>query len=418
VTEGSTPSSDPFESPSPSPRRIFRWRGLGRSPERESKVRPLREFARELACREVRTRRLVHCHGVFDLLHIGHIRHLQEARRLGDHLVVTLTPDEYVNKGPHRPAFDAQTRAEALAALECVDTVCVNEWPTAVEAIRLLEPDVFMKGMVAGSGPRDRNGAIDHEREAIERVGGRLVLTDTELHSSSALINRHTEVFDEATRAFVLALREETGAAVLVEALSQMQDKRIRIVGSRGIARALEDFCKDVALVEADEVGECALAIVAEREARLLEPAERRALRRNADVLVVDIESVDVASVDGWHDVEPDLLICNESVASAVASWFDRTVAIRASGEATVRDRVQDVRIEVPAFPVNPANFVDESGAREAFVAFASAGAVSRLGPRQTGFLGNVARSAAHTVAADTIPDSSSIFRQIDSLLK
>ena len=63
-------------------------------------------------------KKVVHCHGVFDLLHIGHIRHFQQAKKLGDVLVVTITPDKDVNKGPHRPAFAEQLRVEAIAALE------------------------------------------------------------------------------------------------------------------------------------------------------------------------------------------------------------------------------------------------------------------------------------------------------------
>src|SRR5437016_11448770 len=77
-------------------------------------------------------KRVVHCHGVFDLLHIGHVRHFEQARKLGDVLVVTLTPDRFVNKGGGRPAFTETLRAEFVAALACVDYVAVNRWPSAV----------------------------------------------------------------------------------------------------------------------------------------------------------------------------------------------------------------------------------------------------------------------------------------------
>src|SRR5438045_1855969 len=71
-------------------------------------------------------RRLVLCNGTFDLMHMGHIRHLQRAREEGDVLMVTLTGDAYVNKGPGRPVFSEDLRAETLAALACVDFVAVN----------------------------------------------------------------------------------------------------------------------------------------------------------------------------------------------------------------------------------------------------------------------------------------------------
>ena len=79
------------------------------------------------------------CHGVFDLLHIGHIKYFQEAKSLCDILVVTLTQDKFVNKGPGRPAFNENLRAEAIAALECVDYVAINQWPTAIDTLKIIK---------------------------------------------------------------------------------------------------------------------------------------------------------------------------------------------------------------------------------------------------------------------------------------
>ena len=73
-----------------------------------------------------KTRTIVHCHGVFDLLHIGHIKHFNEAKKLGDFLIVTITPDAYVNKGPNRPVFSSDLRLQALAALESINYVSEN----------------------------------------------------------------------------------------------------------------------------------------------------------------------------------------------------------------------------------------------------------------------------------------------------
>src|SRR5262249_58207440 len=94
------------------------------------KVQDLKELAAHLADLRAQGRRIVHCHGVFDLLHIGHVRHFHKAREFGEILVVTLTPDRYVNKGPGRPVFDQQLRAEMLANVSCIDYVAINSWPT------------------------------------------------------------------------------------------------------------------------------------------------------------------------------------------------------------------------------------------------------------------------------------------------
>ena len=76
------------------------------------KIKPLPDLATTLAGLRGQGRKVVHCHGVFDLLHVGHLRYFEEARAMGDVLVVTLTTDKHVNKGPHRPAFTEQLRVE------------------------------------------------------------------------------------------------------------------------------------------------------------------------------------------------------------------------------------------------------------------------------------------------------------------
>ena len=89
---------------------------------------------------------IVHCHGCFDLMHPGHIKYFQAAKKMGDILVVTVTPDVYVDKDQDRPVFNQQLRAESIAALECVDFVAINKWKTAENTLRLLRPNFYVKG--------------------------------------------------------------------------------------------------------------------------------------------------------------------------------------------------------------------------------------------------------------------------------
>lgn len=159
-----------------------------------SKVVPLERLAEIIRDHQAAGRSVVHCHGVFDPLHVGHIRHFKDARRFGDVLVVTVTPDRFVNKGPHRPVFTEDLRAEAIAALSAVDYVGVNQWPMAVETIALLRPNVFVKGSEFRSG-KDLTGAIGVEEAAVRAVGGRLEFTDDLIFSASNLVNRHLSVF-------------------------------------------------------------------------------------------------------------------------------------------------------------------------------------------------------------------------------
>lgn len=144
----------------------------------------------ELAAGQVerRGRKVVHCHGCFDVLHAGHVRHLHEAWKLGDLLVVTVTSDRFVDKGPGRPAFSQDYRAEVLDALWCVGVVAVCDHPTAVEAIRAVRPSVFAKGEDYAYHKTRR---LAEEEQAVLACGGRLVYTRTGiLFSSTSAIQR------------------------------------------------------------------------------------------------------------------------------------------------------------------------------------------------------------------------------------
>jgi len=195
------------------------------------KIKRLDDLPEVLAPLRAKGRTVVHCHGVFDLLHIGHIKHLEAARKLGDVLVVTLTPDNFVNKGPHRPAFPERLRAEALASLVCVDFVAVNLWPTAVETIQRLKPSLFVKGVVRESGKRDHSDAIEQEKNAIESVGGRLVYTDEETYSASTLINRFMDVFTPETKEFLERFRAAHTPEEIVAHLQAIRKLKVLVVG-------------------------------------------------------------------------------------------------------------------------------------------------------------------------------------------
>lgn len=133
--------------------------------------------------------RVVHCHGCFDFLHLGHLRHFKEAKTQGEVLIVTVTLDQYVNKGPGRPFYTAEDRAEMLSALEIVDYVCFNPWPTASETIETLKPDVFVKGKEYSDGTAKQDARFRHEVAALKKVGGAMFFTDDVVLSSSAILN-------------------------------------------------------------------------------------------------------------------------------------------------------------------------------------------------------------------------------------
>lgn len=135
-----------------------------------SKIKKQEELKEIIGALKGQNKKIVQCHGVFDLIHPGHIRHLATAKKEGNVLVVTVTADEFVRKGPGRPIFNEQLRAENLAALEIVDYVAVNREPTAVNCIRRLRPDVYVKGQDYADKEKDITGKIGEEEEAVVSV--------------------------------------------------------------------------------------------------------------------------------------------------------------------------------------------------------------------------------------------------------
>lgn len=119
--------------------------------------------------------KVVLCHGVFDVIHAGHIQHLREAKGYGDILVVSISPDRYVNKGPGRPIFNQDVRAMVVDALEMVDYVVINDRINALDVLEALRPEVYCKGSEVLNCP---SNYIHREQEFIISYGGQMVFID------------------------------------------------------------------------------------------------------------------------------------------------------------------------------------------------------------------------------------------------
>lgn len=176
-------------------------------------------------------KRVVQAHGAFDLLHLGHVKHLEAARSYGDVLIVTLTADKFVNKGPNRPVFKEFLRAEMLAALAIVDYVSVNPEADAVGAIRKIQPNHYAKGQDYVNPEGDVTGKITDERNAIESVGGSIVFTHEMAFSSTELINRNLNIYEPHLRDHLSDLRADPGVDALHALVESIKDKRVLVIG-------------------------------------------------------------------------------------------------------------------------------------------------------------------------------------------
>ncbi len=168
------------------------------------------------------------CHGTFDLVHPGHIRHLIYAKSKADLLVASLTADAHIIKANYRPFVPQDLRAMNLAALEMVDYVIVDEQPTPLENIAFLQPDYFAKGYEYSSD--GVHPKTQEEIDVLDAYGGEMIFTPGDIVYSSSRFIEETppEIGDEK----LLALMESEGITFddLCEALDQLR----RHEGPRG----------------------------------------------------------------------------------------------------------------------------------------------------------------------------------------
>jgi rfaE bifunctional protein nucleotidyltransferase chain/domain len=203
----------------------------------EDKIQSLEALAQATQTLRQQGKKIVLCHGVFDLFHIGHLRHLNAAREHGDVLVVSITADQYVNKGPDRPAFPSELRAELLAALEVVDYVAVVEEPSAAAAIRAVQPHAFVKGGEYEDTAKDITGKIVAEKELVEQFAGKVIFTHDITFSSSNLLNKFFALHDESARNYLAKLNRNDIEQRLAALFRKLEDKRILVVGETIIDR-------------------------------------------------------------------------------------------------------------------------------------------------------------------------------------
>lgn len=126
------------------------------------------------------------CHGCFDIVHIGHIRHFTAARMQCDLLFVSVTADRFVNKGPDRPIIPQDERVEVIGSLKPVAGAMINQFPTAIEVLRLVRPSMYFKGQEYQHSTDPR---FLEEKAAAESLGVEVRHTFERVHSSSKIVH-------------------------------------------------------------------------------------------------------------------------------------------------------------------------------------------------------------------------------------
>jgi rfaE bifunctional protein kinase chain/domain len=182
-----------------------------------------------------RARAVIMCHGTFDIVHPGHLRHLMYAKEKADVLVASVTADEHISKGPYRPYVPQELRAANLAALEFVDYVVIDRNATPVENIAIIQPDYFAKGFEYQTTPLPPKTA--EEVRALEAYGGEMVFTPGDVvYSSTALLTQQAPKLGVDK---LIALMQSEGVTFqdLRHTLAQLGRLRLHVVGDTIVDR-------------------------------------------------------------------------------------------------------------------------------------------------------------------------------------
>ena len=170
-------------------------------------------------------------HGVFDVIHYGHIKYFEEAKRKVDYLIVSVTENKYVNKGPGKPIFNTLKRCEVLKSIKDIDEVIVSNYPTAIENIKLIKPHYYIKGKDYKNLSDDLSKNILLEKKEVEKYKGKILFTNSELHSSSSIINKNFDfITEEAKKFFNKSIFDDLGLE-FKKIINKISGKKVLIIG-------------------------------------------------------------------------------------------------------------------------------------------------------------------------------------------
>lgn len=176
-------------------------------------------------------KRIVQCHGTFDLVHPGHVIHFEEAKDKGDVLVVTFTSESHVNKGPGRPYFNDALRFKSLAGLECVDYVIAIPFPAAVEAIEVVRPNFYCKGKEYEEQSNDLTGNIADDVTTVERFGGEMAYVGSVVFSSTRLLNQNFDTYSSEVGSFCRSMAQANSGELIRATVDGFAKLKVMVIG-------------------------------------------------------------------------------------------------------------------------------------------------------------------------------------------
>jgi len=195
------------------------------------KIFYLNELKKRIILEKSKGKKIIHCHGVFDLIHVGHIKHLISAKNEGDFLVVSITSDQFVRKGLGRPVFNHNLRTEVISSLECVDAVIINNSQLPTNLIETIKPDIYFKGPDYKKAAKDKTKDISKDIKSVKKIGGKIVFSNDLTFSSSNLINNHLNLLSPSQKNFIKNISKKYDFDFISKEIEKIKDLKIFLVG-------------------------------------------------------------------------------------------------------------------------------------------------------------------------------------------
>ena len=186
--------------------------------------------------------KVVLCHGVFDLVHIGHIDHFKKAKEYGEVLVVSVTADKYVKKGPGKPLFTDKIRAAYLSSLKLIDYIYINNEETSISVINIVKPNYYIKGQDYKIRKNDITKKILLEEKAVKKNKGKIIFTDEVQFSSSKIINSNVDIFTDEQQNYFNLTRKFFDIKSLQNILKKIEKFKVLVIGETIIDQY--NFCE------------------------------------------------------------------------------------------------------------------------------------------------------------------------------
>lgn len=168
------------------------------------------------------------CHGVFDLVHYGHYTHFKECKEKCDTLIISVTSDKYVNKGPGRPKFNLHQRMKFLSSIEYIDLVLISDSKSAESVLNLIKPNYYFKGPDYKDLSQDKTGKIYEELKILEKYNGKYYVTKEDKYSSSNLIN---SLYDQTYNHAVNNVKKKYSSNKINKYVELFKKSKVLIIG-------------------------------------------------------------------------------------------------------------------------------------------------------------------------------------------